>query len=281
MKIPVIILNYNSSDDCRKCIGYLKRQEGVETEIVVVDNCSPRDGEQEAVSRLCAEHGCTFIQAKENRGYNAGNNIGLRYAASCGYGYALIANPDMEFPETDYLAKMAQTMEEHPEVAVCGSNIIGCTGKRESPWHFSPAWKEFVFVYLLDKVLENEVEPMAPHSGYCDLVQGCCLMVRMVDIIRIGYFDENLFLFCEESTLGRQVQKIDKKIYYLNEAMAVHLHIESQKGNFKNRYKIHAKSKKYYLMNHSGYNKIVIWLICLFQFVYDIVYINFKIKRMS
>ena len=37
MKIAVIILNYNSSDDCRKCISYLKRQEHIETEPVVVD----------------------------------------------------------------------------------------------------------------------------------------------------------------------------------------------------------------------------------------------------
>lgn len=29
MKVAVIILNYNSSDDCRKCILFLKQQEGV------------------------------------------------------------------------------------------------------------------------------------------------------------------------------------------------------------------------------------------------------------
>ena len=46
MKIPVILLNYNSSGDCRKCVSFLKRQEGVETEIVIVDNCSPQEGEQ-------------------------------------------------------------------------------------------------------------------------------------------------------------------------------------------------------------------------------------------
>ena len=97
MKVPVILLNYNSSADCCKCVADLKRQEDVELEIIIVDNCSRKE-DASAVEQLAAEQGCTFIAAKENRGYNAGNNIGLRYAANKGYKYALIANPDMEFP---------------------------------------------------------------------------------------------------------------------------------------------------------------------------------------
>lgn len=83
MKVAVIVLNYNSSTDCRKCISDLKRQEGVSLEIIIVDNCS-REDDALAVKSLAAELGCTFIAAKENRGYNAGNNIGLRHAAEKG-----------------------------------------------------------------------------------------------------------------------------------------------------------------------------------------------------
>lgn len=43
MKVPVILLNYNSSADCRKCVADLKRQEGVELEIIIVDNCSRKE----------------------------------------------------------------------------------------------------------------------------------------------------------------------------------------------------------------------------------------------
>ena len=32
MKVAVIVLNYNSSADCCKCVADLKRQEGVELE---------------------------------------------------------------------------------------------------------------------------------------------------------------------------------------------------------------------------------------------------------
>ena len=149
--IPVIILNYNSSADCRQCVADLKRQEGVELDIVIVDNCSPREGEQELIKQLCAEEGCTFIQAKENRGYNAGNNIGLRYAAEKGYKYALIANPDMRFPQEDYVAQLVKVMDEMPDVAVCGSDIVSLEGvhqnpmKRDGDWRSSFGWVTVVF----------------------------------------------------------------------------------------------------------------------------------------
>ena len=111
MTIPIIILNYNSSTDCSKCISFLKQQKEVEVEIVVVDNCS-REDDVKTLRKLCSKQQCTLIENHENRGYNAGNNIGLRYAAQKGYKYALIANPDMEFPQKDYLAKMVAKMEE-------------------------------------------------------------------------------------------------------------------------------------------------------------------------
>ena len=133
MRVPVILLNYNSSADCRECVADLKRQEGVELDIVIVDNCSPREGEHNTIRQLCTDEGCTFIQAKENRGYNAGNNIGLRYAAEKGYKYALIANPDMRFPQTDYVTQLVKVMEEKPEVAACGSTILSISGERQNP----------------------------------------------------------------------------------------------------------------------------------------------------
>jgi GT2 family glycosyltransferase len=101
MTIPIIILNYNSSTDCSKCISFLKQQKEVEVEIVVVDNCS-REDDVKTLRKLCSKQQCTLIENHENRGYNAGNNIGLRYAAQKGYKYALKPIV-MEFPQKSIL----------------------------------------------------------------------------------------------------------------------------------------------------------------------------------
>ena len=57
-RIATIILNYNSSADCLKCIGYLKLQQDVEQEIVVVDNCSRE------YDRLAVEQAERFFQLR-------------------------------------------------------------------------------------------------------------------------------------------------------------------------------------------------------------------------
>ena len=114
-------------------------------EIVIVDNCS-NDDDRLAVEELCQKKRCTFIANKVNKGYNAGNNVGLRYAAEKGYEYALIANPDMEFPQTDYLRRLLDIMMADDTIAVCGSDIITPEGihqspmKRDGDWRNSMGW---------------------------------------------------------------------------------------------------------------------------------------------
>lgn len=281
-KIAIIILNYNSSTDCRKCIGFLKRQEDVEMEIVVVDNCSPKEGEQDYIKQLCKEQGCTFIQTNENRGYNAGNNIGLRYAAEKGYRYALIANPDMEFPQKNYLKLMVAAMEKDDDVAVCGSNILSASGERENPWSFSSMWEEFPGIVYTKKMLGKERTPLHSKNCYCDILHGCCIMVNLQIISQCGYFDENIFLYCEEAILGRQIKKYGKRMYYLHDATALHQHIESSKGCFRKRYKLFWQSRRYYLKYYSGYSKLSIMLINISQKVYYYIKIlYYKLKRTS
>ncbi len=251
-------------------------------EIVVVDNCSTREGEKDAVCHLCVEQGCTFIQAKENRGYNAGNNIGLRYAAKKEYKYALIANPDMEFPQIDYLKRMVEAMEQDKEIAVCGSNIIGIDGERQNPWNFSSIWEEFSIIGHIAKLFGKERSPLPPKDCYCDILHGCCIMVNLQIISQCGYFDETIFLYCEEVILGKQMKKHGMKMYYLHDAIAIHNHIESAKGSITKRNELFWKSRQYYLKNYSGYSKLAIVFITIFQNIY--VYgkmLYLKLRRVS
>ena len=257
MKIATIILNYNSSADCRKCIGFLKAQQGVELEIVVVDNCS-RNDERKAVETLCKEQGCTFIANNENRGYNAGNNVGLRYAAEKGYEFALIANPDMEFPQTDYLATLFAKMQEDYKIVVCGSDIVTPEGIHQSPmgkegnWRGSFGWIKDLFG---NKNKENDAYKFIDNykeSHYCHKVSGCCFMIRTSFLEEINFFDEKVFLYCEEAILSRQVEMAGKRMYYLATAQAVHRHVKNEKGDPLKRFKAWGKSRCYFIDRYSN-----------------------------
>lgn len=256
MKIAVIILNYNSCADCRKCIGYLKAQQNIEQEIIVVDNCSRKD-DSCAVEALCKELGCTFIANSENKGYNAGNNVGLRYAAEKGYEFALIANPDMEFPQTDYLASLLAKMQENKDIVVCGSDIIGADGIHQSPmgkegnWRGSLGWVKDIFGKKKKSDAYDFIDNYK-ESHYCHKVSGCCFMIRMSFLKDINFFDEKVFLYCEEAILSRQVEVAGKRMYYLATAQAVHRHVKSEKGDPVRRFKTWGKSRCYFIDRYSN-----------------------------
>ena len=258
MRIAIIILNFNSSADCKKCIGSLKKQEDQEAEIIVVDNCSEQE-DRCVVEQLCQKEGCTFIANSKNLGYNAGNNVGLQYAASKGYEYTLIANPDMEFPQNDYLQKMRATMEIDKAIAVCGSDIVTPTGIHQNPkrvgegkWQDSFSWVKDIFRKRNTTEVPDWIE--APEkSRYCRCLNGCCILLRMSFVKEVGYFDERTFLYGEEPILARQVEMSGNKMYYNASAQAVHDHKKSKEGTPAYCSKHWKHSQLLYIRHYSGY----------------------------
>ena len=256
--IAVILLNYNSLDDCKKCVSYLRMQQNVEMEIIVVDNCSS-ENDRLVIEELCQIEECTFIANKENKGYNAGNNVGLHYAAEKGYTYAMIVNPDMEFPQTDYLKRMMEIVKDDEHIAVCGSDIVTPEGIHQSPMKRDGDWHDSygMFTGLFKRQPKDSYNFIDNYktSHYCHKVSGCCLLVRMNFIKEIGYFDEYPFLYCEEAILSRQVEQSGKwKMYYTADVQAIHRHIKKEKGDPIPRFRQWKRSRLYFIDRYEGDN---------------------------
>lgn len=257
MRVAAILLNYNSAEDCRKCVACLKRQEDVELEIVIVDNASKAE-DAEAVRRLCEAEGLTFIPAGENRGYNAGNNVGLRYAARQGYQYALIANPDMEFPDRRYVRRLADELSADPCCVAVGSDIVTPEGVHQNPmvadgsWTTSFGWvKEIIGrkrAHDAWSFIDNYKE-----SHACAKLSGCALMVNVQLIEKIGLFDEYPFLYCEEAIFAKQAESAGLRMLYVADVQAVHRHISSAKGDPRPRFRQWKRSRLYFIRRYAGY----------------------------
>ena len=256
MKIATIILNYNSSKDTIKCLNFLRQQQNVDLHIIVVDNCS-QEQDRCAVEQECAISGIEFIVSFENRGYSAGNNIGLRRATEIGAKYALVINPDMELIDPDYLARLVEVMERDEDIVVAATDIVTPEGIHQNPmlpdgdWRSSFGWIKEIFSrkQLTDtySFIDNYKE-----SHECAKVSGCCLLLRMSFVEQIGYFDEYPFLYCEEAILARQVEMVGKKMYYLADTQAVHRHIKNEKGDPVKRFKHWQRSRIYFYRRYSN-----------------------------
>lgn len=275
MTIPVIILNYNSSADCLKCITFLKQQTEVELEIIVVDNCSQADDIQ-SVEKTCLEQGATLIKNKVNNGFSAGNNIGLRYAAQHGYDYALILNPDMELHQSEYISSLVEILENDNSVAVVGSDILTPNGEHQNPLRELTFWEEFLWpIEILKHKVRGQYSWTQEYtlSGYCEKTSGCCFMIRLSFLEKIGFLDENTFLYSEEPILAKQVENAEMKLYYLASSQAIHMHLKSEKGSTKKRMELLFKSRSYYITAYSGYplwkKKLLLITYQTRQFIHD------------
>lgn len=277
-KIAIVILNYNTADDCRKCISLLKKQQGVEVGILVVDNAS-RPDQVERITTVCDDEQVTLIRNYENRGYSAGNNIGLRYATDKGYQYALIMNPDMEIRQPEYLRQMVKCISEDDKIAVIGSDILNVEGNHQNPLREIRYFEELL--WPLELIIKSKrkggmyVEDFT-HSRYCEKLLGCCLMVRMSFAREMDFLDENTFLYCEEAILAKQVRKKGMKMYYLSDIQAFHNHVSVEKGDPVKRMGIFLRSRYYYLEMYSGYSRFPRKLLCYSRHLQLYLYRFFK-----
>ena len=286
MKIAAIILNYNSAADTGKCIEFLQKQKlNEELYVIVVDNSLPDYRLQITDYRLQITDNrllsTELIRAEENRGYSAGNNIGLRRATEIGAKYALVINPDMELTDENYIARLVEVMERDEDIVVAATDVVTPEGIHQNPmlpdgdWHGAFGWVKEIF---------NRKKPVDTYSfidNYkesheCAKVSGCCLMLRMSFVEEIGYFDEYPFLYCEEAILARQVEMAGKKMYYLADTQAVHRHVKSEKGDPVKRFKHWERSRIYFYKRYSKDSWWGRWISILSMKLYVLVFTMYK-----
>ena len=91
-QVSIIIVNYNTKDLTKKAIqAVFDKTEGVEYEIIVVDNDS-KDGSVEELKKTFQDK-IIIIEPKENLGFGRANNLGIKQANGK---YVFLLNSDTE-----------------------------------------------------------------------------------------------------------------------------------------------------------------------------------------
>ena len=282
MRVAAVILNFNSYEDTKQCVSGLKKQSGVDTEIIIVDNYSDRPNEIENLRNICLETSSLLLCASNNSGYNAGNNIGIKYAIDNGFQYILIANPDMIFRDSLYIKKMLLAAEKDSEIAVVGSDILTPEGHHQNPISFKEECFFDNFSWIKNLFFPHKEKSYDWNTSYqksriCSVLNGCCLLIKTDFLKRIGCFDERVFLFGEEKILGAQVRKTGYKMFYYGEIQAIHNHSQKKEGNQWHRLRTLKHSEMVYLKYHSNYSlflKFILWI--QLHLKYFLLFVKYK-----
>lgn len=263
-RIAVIVLNYKSWKETLEEIDCCNRVLNADyCDIFVVDNASPNNSLEELEIASKLKH-FNLLSSNENKGYAAGNNIGLRQALLRGYKYGLILNNDIIIDDPEMLEKMVSVLKIDNSVAVINPDIYAPDGHMFNRDSTRPSFWDLTFGMFRYPIKGRLIDDLGGY-GYVYRPQGCCMMVDIEKLSEVDYMDENTFLYCEEPILAERLLKKGYRCACCNCTKVIHNHSTTVKNVFsKNRIiKMKNVSYKYYLKKYRRFNSMQIAL-CLF-----------------
>lgn len=206
-KVAISIVEYNTSNLLKGCLGSLLDQKwGNDVEVWVVDNAS-NDDSLEMVKREFP--GVHLIESSKNLGFGGGHNLVLKKVPA---DYYLILNSDTELGD-GVVDGMVEFMERNPDCGITSCKVVGFDGKLQPNGGDLPfGWALFSWLFNLESVgiktsfhrNDKKYYDFAHKVGW---VSGNFMMVKRKVFDKIGYFNENYFMYFEDVDFCYRAEK--------------------------------------------------------------------------
>ncbi len=287
-KIGIVVLNYKNYTDTIECLHSLAKISYPNTEIIVVDNNSQNDSlehiHQDLSDRqvghvLIAESAIEtsgqipektiLLQSSSNRGYAAGNNLGIRVALARGADYVLILNHDT-LVDRGFLEPLVQYAESHEKVAAVGPKILGTEGRiAQISARRRPTLGHYFFLWGIGRILFPNNRWICSHyyrgeysfdyPKEVDILSGCCMLLKSGVFQRIGLLDENTFLYLEEFILHERLRTAGMTSAVVPASWIVHKESQSTgKEPYSFVRNIERASQRYYLTHYRHHSRFTV-----------------------
>jgi GT2 family glycosyltransferase len=215
----IILLNYNNWEDTIECIQSLKESSVNDSNILVIENCSSDESYNKLITETPKVH---IIKAEKNLGFTGGNNLGIKYAVENKYDYAIVLNNDTIVESKDSIRILIDEMDKHYEVSF-GTGRIFYYPEKDRIWYDGGklnSWRGLAIHFNYGKnkndiTLINDIKDV-------DFISGCFMCIRLKDISRIGYMDENFFIYLDDVEYSARAVKNDLKLKYFPQVTIFH-----------------------------------------------------------
>lgn len=239
--VAAVVLNWNGWRDTVECLESLLASTYRPSHIIVCDNGSaddslgfmkqwaaengiPYESFDSAPEALASPYHGTdliFIQNGENRGFAAGNNIGLRYVLERTRAeYCWILNNDAVV-SPNALESMLEIAQEDPTAGMVGCTLVNY----DDPNVVQAVGGGYILpVVCHDTQLgRGKKRPEAPARRIeLEHLIGACLLVRSKAIRDVGLMDESYFLYREETDWCIRMRRHGWRLYCRPDATVRH-----------------------------------------------------------
>lgn len=212
--VSIITVNFDHPEVTCQLLESLRKISYPNTEILVVDNASPKD-DPAIIKNTFPE--IIFIQSKENLGFAGGNNLAVRQARGK---YLLFINNDTEV-DPGFLEPLVAKLESNPGIGAVSPkirfydepDILQFTGQGPiNPYTIRS------FGYGFGQKDEGQFDKDTPTF----FVHGAAMMMPMEVIRKVGMMGEVYFLYYEELDWGARIRRSGYELWYVHNSLVLH-----------------------------------------------------------
>ncbi|MBA4391129.1 MAG: hypothetical protein C0399_09340 [Syntrophus sp. (in: bacteria)] len=266
--VGIVLVNYNGLPFLMDCLDSLLHIDYTDTKIIVVDNASTDLSPEDITANYPS---VTLLRLSINRGFAGGNNVGIRWCLEHGCDYVLLLNTDtLVVPE--FLRYMM--VQKEPDCILVPkiysqndktliNNAIGffdyCRGMNVR-WFYG---KE-------DSSGSNQIR-------FATMTSACAMLIPRSIFAAIGYFDEQYFLYWEDTDLVKRAVEWGAKIKFVPNAVIYHNESSSTGGlaSPMSLYYNH-RNRLYFMFKHQKNKFILLFFLLYFtigRLIYAIKYV--------
>ncbi|OUW63519.1 MAG: hypothetical protein CBD58_00125 [bacterium TMED198] len=232
MKLSIIIVNYNVAHYLSQCLSSILNGSMNQNsfEILVVDNDSYDNSRSKIIKQFPM---VKWIQLDSNYGFSKAVNKAIKKSSGK---YICLVNPDTII-SNNALAKMRGYLERNSDTGILGAKVFNPDGsfqlssRRRFPSFFISLSKVlglnkiFSKTKFFSKYNYKDIDVNA--ISEVDSVSGSCMMISRKVIESVGLFDENFFLYFEDTDYCLRALKQGFKVKYYPKAHIIHYKGES------------------------------------------------------
>jgi len=232
-KVATVVLNWNRWKDTISCLESLSLVDTsfFDLEVLVVDNAS-NDDSIHKLEEYKKKFDFKLIKNPSNLGFAEGNNVGLRYAISKGFDYAMVLNNDT-LVDRKIFSHLLSVFEDNRGVGVVSPKIYFAKGFEFHKGRYSNSdlgkviwyaggkvdWNNVMGINLgVDKVDQGQFEEIKE----VDFATGCSSIFSVPVLKKVGLYDKRYFMYFEDVDLSLRIKKAGYKVLFQPKGIVWH-----------------------------------------------------------
>lgn len=229
-KVAIVTVDFNGHKDTA---DFLKSLEGLSTKGLEVLKLVVDNGSDASIRQTVEKFpDVVWMQTGKNLGFAGGFNRGMKYAYQWGADYVLIINNDTLLPDKNLIHELMSVFEKHSGAGLVSSKIRFAPGyefldrykpedKGKVIWYAGGSfdWNNIYSVHRgIDEVDHGQFDKVEKTK----FISGCCVLIKREVLEKVGYFEEKLFAYHEDSDWVERVKRAGYEQWYTGRTFIYH-----------------------------------------------------------